>query len=49
MIWSQELRDEMFKRLLKEYSEVENELIRETDRLQRKLERIDKQMRGLYK
>ena len=49
MMWSQEVREEMFKKLLKEYSDVENELIRVTDRLQRKLEYIEKQMRILNK
>ena len=49
MMRSQELKDEMFKKLLKEYSEVENELIRITDRLQNKLEGIDKQIRDLNK
>lgn len=49
MMWSQEVREEMFKKLLKEYSEVENELIRVTDRLQRRLENIEKQMIDLNK
>ena len=42
IMWSQEVRDEMFKKLLKEYTEVESKLIRVTDRLQRKLENIEK-------
>ena len=45
----EELRDCEFKRLMKEYSEVENELIRVTDRLQNKLERIEKQIMELDK
>ena len=49
MMWSQEVRDEMFKKLLKEYSEVESELIRITDRLQRKLENIERQIKDLNK